>query len=145
LLDQIAITTCDTCKRAWQDGGGVSGEISPAALERARCDAQEIGRVDAEQPERATQTIPPATRRLVLRRDRGTCKVPWCRSWRNIDVHHVVHREHGGTNDPLNLACLCELCRARHNVKRITSRSMTARSRSAARRRTGRSSAGRTA
>jgi hypothetical protein len=105
---QIAITTCDTCKRAWQDGGGVSGEISPAALERARCDAQELGRVDAEQPERASQTIPPATRRLVLRRDRGTCKVPWCRSWRNIDVHHVVHREHGGTHDPLNLACLCE-------------------------------------
>jgi hypothetical protein len=105
---QIAITTCDACKRAWQDGGGVSGEISPAALERARCDAQEIGRVDGERPERATQTIPPATRRLVLRRDRGTCKVPWCRSWRNIDVHHVIHREHGGTHDPLTMVCLCE-------------------------------------
>jgi hypothetical protein len=105
---QIAITTCDTCKRAWQDGGGVSGEIAPAALERARCDAQELGRVDAAQPERATQTIPPATRRLVLRRDRGTCKVPWCRSWRNIDVHHVVHRAHGGTHDPLQMVCLCE-------------------------------------
>jgi hypothetical protein len=105
---QIALTVCEQCKRGWQDGGGITVEVSPAAIERARCDAQELGSVDAVAPARASQSIPPAVRRLVLRRDHGNCRVPWCRSWRNIDVHHVVHREHGGTNDPLNLLCLCE-------------------------------------
>jgi hypothetical protein len=105
---QIALTVCERCKRGWQDGGGITVEVSPAAIERARCDAQELGSVDAAAPARASQSIPPSVRRLVLRRDHDKCRVPWCRSWRNIDVHHVVHREHGGTNDPLNLLCLCE-------------------------------------
>jgi hypothetical protein len=105
---QIALTVCEQCKRGWQDGGGITVEVSPAAIERARCDAQELGSVDAAVPARASQSIPRAVRRLVLRRDHDKCRVPWCRSWRNIDVHHVVHREHGGTNDPWNLLALCE-------------------------------------
>jgi hypothetical protein len=43
---QIAVTICDRCKRAWQDGAGATVEMSPAKLEAALCDAQHIGRVD---------------------------------------------------------------------------------------------------
>ncbi len=66
---QIAVQTCPSCERAWQDGGGRRVEIDTAALERAQCDAQHIGSLDGPQPERATQTIPPATVRFVWRRD----------------------------------------------------------------------------
>ena len=56
---QIALTTCVQCHRVWQDGGGQVIEVAPEVLARARCDAQEIGRVDGDAPERATQTIRP--------------------------------------------------------------------------------------
>jgi len=52
-----------------------------------------------------TQAIPAVIRRYVLRRDLG-CRVPGCGS-RYVEVHHVIHREDGGTHDITNLACLC--------------------------------------
>jgi hypothetical protein len=55
---QIAVTRCAECTRAWQDGGGVTVEMSPPAAEAARCDAQHIGSIDGAETPRATQTIP---------------------------------------------------------------------------------------
>jgi len=112
---QIAITTCEDCRRAWQKAPGGSVAIDDAALARAECDAQRIGSLDAASPERAAQAIPPATRRLVLRRDGGRCCVPGCRSSRYIELHHVVHREHGGTHDPSNVTSLCDGHHAAHH------------------------------
>src|SRR5688572_8099843 len=66
---QIALTTCQGCGRTWQDGAGQPVEVPEVVLEQALCDAQVIGRVDVEQPERAKQEIPPAVRRQVVRRD----------------------------------------------------------------------------
>jgi hypothetical protein len=106
---QIAVTLCRECKRGWQDGGGLTVEMSPAAIARARCDAEEIGSIeDGAEPTRAVQAIPPSVRRLVWRRDHGRCRVPGCRSSWNLDIHHIVHREDGGTNDPENLSVMCE-------------------------------------
>ncbi len=118
---QIAITTCDECKRAWQDGAGLTVEISRPALETALCDAEHIGSVDATDAgspasakhgaavaTRAKQDIPPALRRKVYRRDHGRCRVPGCRSSRNLDQHHIVPREEGGTHTEDNLITLCE-------------------------------------
>ena len=56
---------------------------------------------------RARQSIPPATRRAVIRRDRGRCRVPSCRNTRWLDVHHLAPRSAGGANDQSNLLCLC--------------------------------------
>jgi len=56
---------------------------------------------------RATQTIPPATRRQVMRRDRGRCVVPGCQNHRFLDVHHLLPRSEGGGHDPDQLAVLC--------------------------------------
>jgi len=44
-------------------------------------------------------------RRYIVRRDRH-CRLPGCTS-RFVDVHHVIHREDGGTHTVENLACLC--------------------------------------
>jgi 5-methylcytosine-specific restriction endonuclease McrA len=104
---QVALTVCEYCDRAWHDATGKSIPVPASTLEQARCDAQYIGNVTCEAPARAYQEIPPATARLVLRRDRGRCQVPGCRSSRWIHIHHIIPREHGGTNDPSNLICLC--------------------------------------
>jgi hypothetical protein len=166
---QIAITTCDRCKRGWQDGGGITVEMSPVTLETARCDAMHIGRIDvaptddlpdrsephvdakhAEQQhanqqhpatatardveatakgdqdnkanrrnrheKRARSTIPPATRRRVKHRDHGRCRVPWCRSSRNCDQHHMVALARGGDHTDDNVITLCESHHLAHHA-----------------------------
>ncbi|HEY5951220.1 MAG TPA: HNH endonuclease signature motif containing protein [Kofleriaceae bacterium] len=105
---QVAVITCVQCKRGWQDSGGITVEMSPAALETALCDAEHIGSLDGDQVDRAKQDIPPALRRKVKRRDHGRCRVTACRSSVNLDIHHIVPREKGGTNDVENLITLCE-------------------------------------
>ena len=56
---------------------------------------------------RAKQTVPPATRRAVLRRDHHCCSVPGCRNAAFLDLHHVKPRSEGGRNDVDNLITLC--------------------------------------
>ncbi len=104
---QIAITRCTDCMRAWQDVAGHTIEISETELAQASCDAELLGRVDGDKPARVTKTIPPRTRRAVLRRDRGRCVVPGCRNARYVDVHHIVPRVEGGKHTPTKLAVMC--------------------------------------
>jgi hypothetical protein len=72
-----------------------------AATSRAKTDI-------ARESTRAKSDIPPALRRRVLARDRGRCRVPWCRSSRNIDQHHFIPRSEGGEHTLENLITLCE-------------------------------------
>jgi len=118
---QIAVTTCEQCKRAWQDGGGITVEMSPAKRAAAECDAQHIGRVDSNDAASTTKhepgaastpakrtAIPAALRRKVSARDHGRCRVPWCRSSRNVDQHHIRLISEGGEHTLENLISLCE-------------------------------------
>jgi hypothetical protein len=86
----------------------------------AQCDAQHVGSIPSGQtnpthvgertqskPARATQTIPPALRRQVVRRDHGCCVVPGCRNATFIDVHHIQPRAEGGQHVADNLVVLC--------------------------------------
>jgi hypothetical protein len=100
----IHMTTCRDCQRTWQDGAGKRIEVGEAERACAECDAHVI---DDELGKRATQTIPPVTRRKVWQRDEGRCRVPGCRAARNLDVHHIVRRADGGDHDPANLVVLC--------------------------------------
>jgi hypothetical protein len=56
---------------------------------------------------RARQTIPPAVRRAILARDQHRCRVPGCTHATFLDIHHVVPRSEGGSNDPGNLIGIC--------------------------------------
>jgi hypothetical protein len=105
---QVSITVCEGCRRGWQDGAGQPIEIGPAVVEQARCDALEAGRVDGDMPTRTTPTIPTKIRNLVMRRDHHRCMVPGCRASRHLEVHHLRARAEGGTNEPSNLAVLCD-------------------------------------
>jgi hypothetical protein len=56
---------------------------------------------------RAKQTIPPAVRRAVLARDQRRCRVPGCSHAVYLDIHHIVPRSEGGSNDPENTITIC--------------------------------------
>jgi hypothetical protein len=107
---QVAVTICARCKQGWQLGAGAVIAIGPAAVERAECDAQHIGSLDDDVPQRAYQDISPAVARLVWRRDEGRCQTPGCRSARGLEIHHVVSRRDGGGHGPENLRVHCSAC-----------------------------------
>ncbi|HUQ05597.1 MAG TPA: HNH endonuclease signature motif containing protein [Kofleriaceae bacterium] len=104
---QIALTVCPSCELGWHDAGGRAIAVPDSTIAQAICDAQYLGTTDLIIPARTYQEVSPATARLVLRRDRGCCRVPGCRSARWLQLHHIIWREHGGSNDPRNLLCLC--------------------------------------
>src|SRR5690606_27997957 len=116
---QIAITTCEQCQRAWQQGHGELVAIDEVVREKVACDAQHIGSVAPSEPSaasatptpsgrpRATQTIPPGIRRQVMSRHNGCCGVPGCTHATFVDVHHVHLRSEGGDHNPEHLVVLC--------------------------------------
>jgi hypothetical protein len=106
---QVAVSRCEECGRTSIDAAGRSEVVDDAVAEMAMCDGQHLG--DVERPHvgapRATQTIPPAVRRHVMRRDHMRCVVPGCRNHWFVDVHHLDPRCEGGGHDPERLAVLC--------------------------------------
>lgn len=103
----IAITVCDRCKTATQRAGADQVVIDAAALERARCDAEELGRVDVASPGKITRKVPKKVRRAVIRRHGGRCAVPGCNRSAMIELHHTDRLADGGTHDPEKLVPLC--------------------------------------
>jgi hypothetical protein len=90
----------------------VSAEHADAGIQHAHASTQHAhaGTQHAHTSattQRAVQTIPPAIRRLVLRRDSGRRVVPGCRHATWVDVHHLEPRAEGGGHDPNNLVTLC--------------------------------------
>jgi hypothetical protein len=165
---QIALTVCESCRRAKQQGRGELIEVGPEIVAMAECDGQHIGHVNGyvDVPDaranahvgvdddvnirasvhddanaranadadgggnararmgatrvRATQTIPPALRRAVLRRDGGKCRVPGCRHAVYTDMHHLAPRSEHGKHSLENLVTLCTAHHhATHNGKLI--------------------------
>ena len=112
---QIALRVCPRCERGVQEGAGVGVHVDAATVARARCDAQHLGDLDGDVPERAHQDVSPSVVRFVFRRDQGRCRTPGCRSSRGLEIHHIQHREHGGSHEPRNLCLLCTGCHAAHH------------------------------
>jgi hypothetical protein len=104
---QLEVTTCETCQRVTQTGRGQPIEVAPEVGAMARCDAQVLPHTHVGRAGRATQIVPPAVRRAVLRRDRHRCQAPGCRHATFVDVHHIRAREDGGTHEQENLLTLC--------------------------------------
>ncbi len=102
---QIHIHQCPDCSKATVSTSKGELPVSQEVMERAQCDSQ----VD-EEGKRNTTTIPPATRRKVLARDRHCCRAPGCGHTKFLEVHHITLREYGGDNDPGNLITLCGAC-----------------------------------
>jgi len=109
------ISICAHCHRGWQDGAGFRAELDPAEIACALCDGEHLGSVECEQPGRKKPTLTDKKRARIIARDHHRCTVPGCRSARNLDIHHIVHQEHGGGHQDWNLTTLCHGHHARHH------------------------------
>jgi hypothetical protein len=116
---QVSMTVCSRCRQGWQHGGGARIPVDEAAVERAMCDAQHIGSIDGEAPERAHQDFPPAVRRFIWHRDGGRCQTPGCRSTRNLEIHHLVAIADGGQPVASNGTVRCGSCHHAHHDGRL--------------------------
>jgi len=102
---QIHIHECPTCAKAAVQTPQGEMELTKAEVEAASEDAQ------IHKPgERSKSTIPPRIRREVLVRDRHRCRRKGCNHTRFLEIHHIIPRSEGGTNDPENLVTLCSGC-----------------------------------
>jgi hypothetical protein len=106
---QTSITTCRDCKRSWTSDGGEDHDIDSATLEKAQCDAEHIGDLEAPAPARMTRTVTKAKRRLVYARDGQRCAVPGCHYTHGLDIHHLVFQANGGKHHLSNLILLCSV------------------------------------
>ena len=52
--------------------------------------------------------IPNAVRKAIYRRDNFRCVL--CDNTSGLQIHHVVHRGQGGSDNPQNLVTLCRRC-----------------------------------
>ena len=102
---QVVVTQCPDCGRAEAQTSRGAKPLGLPALQAVLCDA----RVHRN-GEKNRATIPPARRREVLARDGYRCRASGCESAHFLDVHHVIPRERGGTNEPDNLITLCAAC-----------------------------------
>jgi hypothetical protein len=119
---QVALTVCEGCRHATQEGGGEPVAVDDATVAMAACDGQQVGRVDGPSTERATQTIPPRVRRAVVRRHHNRCAVPGCGHGAFVHVHHMELRSEGGTHDPERMVPLCSAHhRAVHDGRLVVS------------------------
>jgi hypothetical protein len=105
---RIIAHRCPSCERAWLDSPTGRLELDRRDQQALESDAELVaGDESAGTPGHITRTIPPATRRAVLIRDRGRCQVPGCRCRDHLALHHIRFRSQGGTHDPDNLITLC--------------------------------------
>lgn len=68
---------------------------APKLLEKRKADAEK-------------DTAWRKARKVVLERDGKACRN--CQHPRGLDVHHVIFRSLGGSDDPSNLIALCQRC-----------------------------------
>lgn len=104
---QVAISVCPGCNRSVQEGRGRSIPIDEDLMEMIDCDAQYVTVDPHGHEERATQTVPPAKRRHVIRRDHNRCAVPGCTSAIFLDLHHTELVSEGGAHDPDAMITVC--------------------------------------
>jgi HNH endonuclease/Domain of unknown function (DUF222)/RuvA, C-terminal domain len=117
---QVAMSLCPRCKQGFQHGGGAKIPVDEAAVEQALCDAQHIGSIDGDAPERAHQDIPPALRRFISHRDGGRCQTPGCRSTVGLEIHHIEAVADGGRHVGSNCTLRCGACHRAHHDGRLT-------------------------
>jgi hypothetical protein len=99
--------TCKHCARSELLVDGEALVLDDKTAARLACDVELVGDADSNDLTRVSSKIPSALRRKVFMRDKFCCVVPGCTAREFLDVHHILHREHGGTHAMRNLCVLC--------------------------------------
>ena len=68
---------------------------------------------------RAQYVVPARTRTVIEYRDHGVCRVPGCDATFGLEVHHLIHWEHGGRTDTDNLLLVCGKHHRMHHRGRL--------------------------
>jgi len=68
---------------------------------------------------RAQYVVPARTRTVIEHRDHGSCRVPGCDATLGLEVHHLIHWEHGGGTDTDNLLLVCSKHHRMHHRGRL--------------------------
>jgi hypothetical protein len=68
---------------------------------------------------RAQYVVPARTRTVIEHRDHGACRVPGCDATLGLEVHHLIHWEHGGRTDTDNLVLVCSKHHRMHHRGRL--------------------------
>jgi hypothetical protein len=68
---------------------------------------------------RAQYVVPARTRTVIEHRDHGACRVPGCDTTLGLEVHHLIHWEHGGRTDTDNLLLVCGKHHRMHHRGRL--------------------------
>ena len=102
---QIYIHHCPECGSSNVQTSKGELEIEKQEFERLQGDCQISG------PHRPNKTsIPPSKRREVFAKARHKCETPGCNHTRFLEIHHIVPRSEGGSNDIRNMKLLCSAC-----------------------------------
>jgi len=102
---QVHIHRCPDCDTHAVAASQGEKKLSDAEVAAVQCDA-----LVAAPDQRNTSITPPKRRRQVMARDRHRCRRKGCHNTRYLDIHHLVPRAHGGSNDMENLVTLCTGC-----------------------------------
>lgn len=68
---------------------------------------------------RTQYVVPARTRTVIEHRDHGVCRVPGCDVTLGLEVHHLIHWEHGGRTDTDNLLLVCGKHHRMHHRGRL--------------------------
>jgi len=68
---------------------------------------------------RAQYVVLARTRTVIEHRDHGVCRVPGCDATLGLEVHHLIHWEHGGRTDTENLLLVCGKHHRMHHRGRL--------------------------
>jgi len=66
-----------------------------------------------------------AQKRRIKQEAGFKCAVPTCTQTSPLEIHHIVHRHNGGTDEDENLICLCAGCHGRYHLNEITAQAIT--------------------
>ena len=72
---------------------------------------------EKQQRHRDKERVWQQLRRLVLHRDKHTCRA--CGFREGVDVHHIKMRSAGGDDSTANCAALCRVCHAEIHAYRL--------------------------
>jgi 5-methylcytosine-specific restriction endonuclease McrA len=100
---RMVIEHCPRCGRTETP----EAVVSETHVGQACCDAEILEMREGPTRGHITRTIPPATRRAVLQRDRHRCQVPGCSNRLWLDIHHLEYFSDGGDHSEQNLITLC--------------------------------------
>ncbi len=114
---QIHIHHCPECESAKVQTSKGELEIGKQEFEQLQCDCQ-----ISSPGQRNKTSIPPSIRREVFAKARHKCETPGCGHNRFLEIHHIVPRNEGGSNELSNFRLLCSAChglahRSHHMIK----------------------------